>query len=128
MILLRFQAADALHLAKGMAMYARWARDNGIQLPEAVRRLPEVAHQEASEGQGGPSFPSLDELAHGGVVPEALTYEAAAAFLGVSRTTLKRLVASGALPLVSVGGPKRIRRADLTEYLADLKPENGVPA
>jgi excisionase family DNA binding protein len=49
-------------------------------------------------------------------VPEA------AAQLGVSRAKLYELIRNGALPSVRVDGCRRIRRADLLEYVANLYP------
>lgn len=48
-----------------------------------------------------------------------LTFEEAADYLKVSRTTLWRLTSgqTPALPIVRVGGTRRLRRADLDTYL-----------
>ena len=49
-----------------------------------------------------------------------LNYGAAAARLGVSPRTLRRLIAAGELPVVMVGGHPRIRTADLVGYVERL--------
>ena len=52
--------------------------------------------------------------------PLTLSYDRAADRLGVSRSTVQRLVRSGAIPVVNVGGAPRLRVADLEDYVAHL--------
>lgn len=47
-------------------------------------------------------------------------YETAARMLEVSVSTIKRLVRSEELPMVSIGGSSRIRVTDLDDYVARL--------
>lgn len=59
----------------------------------------------------------------GRVVPMLLCYEDVADCLQVSVPTVKRLVASGQLPVVTVGGARgarRVRRCDLEAYYDGL--------
>lgn len=48
-----------------------------------------------------------------------MKFETCAARLGVSKSTVERLVRSGALPSVDIGGCPRVRAADLAAYVAD---------
>lgn len=54
--------------------------------------------------------------------PFVLRYGEAAALLGVSERTLKRLISSGRLVTVDTGGGPRVRLADLHSYTAALPP------
>jgi excisionase family DNA binding protein len=49
--------------------------------------------------------------------PEWITYEEARCLVGLSRTTLWRIVKSGAVKSTSVGRATRINRASLEEYM-----------
>jgi len=49
--------------------------------------------------------------------PEWITYEEARCLIGLSRTTLWRLVNSGAVKSASVGRATRINRVSLEEYM-----------
>jgi excisionase family DNA binding protein len=50
-----------------------------------------------------------------------LTYAEAAESLGVSPATLRRLVADGELPAVSVRGAVRVARSDVERYVERLR-------
>lgn len=54
-------------------------------------------------------------------LPRALTVREVAAALHVTRKTVYRLCASGALPAVRVGGALRVLAGDLTSYLERSK-------
>lgn len=58
--------------------------------------------------------------------PAALDYRAAAAFLSVSPTTLRRAVAAGELRATRVGRRVVFRVADLEEFLAAAAGEEVV--
>ena len=53
---------------------------------------------------------------------ELLTYGDVAERLRCSRSTVYSLVSSGQLRAVPFGARQRVRRADLADYLAGLKP------
>jgi excisionase family DNA binding protein len=59
---------------------------------------------------------------------EWLTLDEAAAYLKVSKPTVYRLCASGALPFYQLGkgGPRRFRRADLDAQLVPGEPGEPV--
>ncbi|MGT2426604.1 helix-turn-helix domain-containing protein [Amnibacterium kyonggiense] len=52
--------------------------------------------------------------------PLLLTPVEAAAALGVGRSTVFRLIQTGALPSVRIGANRRIRVADVEAYVAGL--------
>ena len=58
--------------------------------------------------------------------PLTLSYDRTAEVLDVSRSTLKRLVRTGAIPVVEVGGVPRVRAADLENYVARLDRRDAV--
>jgi excisionase family DNA binding protein len=43
-------------------------------------------------------------------------------FLGLSRSKVYLLIASGQLPSVKIDGSRRLRASDLREYVASLQP------
>ena len=81
---------------------------------EAVRRLlAEDGRGQGGNGQGGPD----DEPAMLLRLPEA------ARLLGLSLTTVRELVARRELPCVRIGASVRIRRDELTAWVAGLSPD-----
>ena len=49
-----------------------------------------------------------------------MTLDQAAQVLSLSRSTVQRLINSGLLPSVKVGGSRRIPASAIAEYVADL--------
>lgn len=97
-------------------------------LPPALAALTEVLTDldRVRKGQAGsaPRF-ALDALAAQGddrhvLIPLTVSFDGAAAALGVSQSTLKRLVRSGEMPTVKVAGRRLVRHADLTAYVDRL--------
>ena len=82
-------------------------------------QLVELLSQLASAGQGRPKVADVEAEPHDSSVL-LLDYNAAAARLGVSERTVRRLVAAGSLPAVVVGGCRRVRAADLAGYVEAL--------
>ncbi|MEJ8643715.1 helix-turn-helix domain-containing protein [Streptomyces sp. MS1.HAVA.3] len=52
------------------------------------------------------------------------TVEAAAELLSLGRSTVYELMASGDLPFVKLGRARRIRRADIDLFAAQLQPQS----
>lgn len=66
-------------------------------------------------------LPQLNRFEKGGAMePLLLTVEEAAGQLGLGRTKVYELMASGALPAVKVDRCRRIRREDLLDFVAQL--------
>jgi excisionase family DNA binding protein len=102
-------AVTLSYVARLLDDHRRRSRRNGWILPLEL----EAAWAIANRRQKPP------ELASGAARRDvlAMTYAQAARRLGVSQRTVERLVASGALPIVAIGGCKRVAVADLVEYV-----------
>lgn len=83
---------------------------NGLHWPMAF----EAAWLVASNRQQPPRLPAA---VHDGQ-DRAMQYAEVAARLAVGKRTVERLVASGELPTVDIGGAPRVRESDLDAYLA----------
>ncbi|WP_448611840.1 helix-turn-helix domain-containing protein [Geodermatophilus sp. URMC 60] len=79
-----------------------------------------------NQGQpGSPIDPAPNVADAAPVAPRMLTVEQTAAVLAVSISTVKRLIARGELPAVTVGvGNSRVRTADVDRYVAGLAPRS----
>jgi excisionase family DNA binding protein len=110
------------HLWKALAQHIVWCRAQAIPVPNDVWTL--LKHAECAKGRHRPTeLPASLETAHGAPM-DALTatYADVARRLNVSKRSIERLVASGVLPVVDVGGSRRIRVEDLEVYVASLAP------
>jgi excisionase family DNA binding protein len=102
-------AVTLAYVARLLDEHRRRSRRNGWVLPLEL----EAAWAIANHRQDPPQIPS-------GVDPRnvlVMTYAEAADRLGVSQRTVERVVASGALPTVAIGGCKRVAIADLVQYV-----------
>ena len=52
------------------------------------------------------------------IPPAALAHDAAAAYLGIGRTTLYELAKTGEVPAMNIGSARRYRVVDLDAFLA----------
>lgn len=99
---------------------ARELDRNGMRPPAGVNELVEVLIRGASEGQPGTT---LGERPHPVQVEpmsaRLVTYDTAAVMLACSLRQVKRLIAAGDLPTVTIGGAKRIAVSDLDDYIGD---------
>lgn len=114
-------------LVEVLRWFASECRRNGASVPSWLP--PFVAAMERNPATGGHGRPEFDGLADGldgaGVFvrtgpPMLLTMPEAAAVLGLSERTIRRLVAAGEITPVKVLGRPRLRRDDLTAYVAGL--------
>jgi excisionase family DNA binding protein len=120
-VLDEYEVAD---LHRAVALLSRRCREDGRALPPGLSAMAEMTRPDNT----GPPRPSID-LGHlsgdaGPVTPLAVDYEDAARMVGVSSRQVRRLVASGAIPVVHIGGAgsPRIRIEDLRRYLDDQVP------
>jgi excisionase family DNA binding protein len=104
------------YAARVLGDLRRRYRLNGLHWPPELESLRLLV---ASEGQ---ARPILDFDADPGD-SLAMTYEEAARKLAVSSRTVRRLVASGELPRVDIGGCSRIATADLEAFAEGLRRE-----
>jgi excisionase family DNA binding protein len=111
-------------LHRAVALLSRRCREDGRSLPPGLAAIAAMTEKDNT----GPARPSVDHGHHPGdagpMTPLAVDYEDAARMVGVSSRQVRRLVASGALPVVRIGGAgsPRIRVEDLRRYLDDQVP------
>lgn len=97
-------------------------RSLGRPLLEELAALRTLAFRVMS-GQPGPmSAEAPAPLHHAGMARLLVNIAEAADMLGVSETTVKRLIRAGELPAVKVGGSTRIRCTDVGSYVMRLDP------
>ena len=121
------------HLAVAVSRYVREeqraARASGRELPAALLDVAELLVILARARPDATSFadplPGAEagdmNRGQGGLVEK----REAAAILRLSVRQVERLIASGKLVAVKVGGRTRIRRADLDAFVAGLPPSRG---
>jgi excisionase family DNA binding protein len=120
MLVVNLSPADLAILRRALTAEARRCRQDGTKLSPGLLEVLEMTRT----ANTGPPRPAVDLGHHPGdagpVTPLAVDYEDAARMVGVSARQVRRLVASGALPVVHIGGPgsPRIRVKDLHTYLA----------
>jgi excisionase family DNA binding protein len=111
------------HVAAAVAEHVRLLRRDGLPVPTELLRLAAI------RDCGGQRRPTLDGSGSGvdsaGVQPLTVDYRRAAEVLDVSERSVRRAVSRGELPAVEVAGCRRIRTADLAEFVAQLQP---IPA
>lgn len=108
-------AADSAHLvghlAYAVAEHLRWCRLNGIAAPPEMDALLSIL--QASGGPGG------TPVAFEPSIPDArlVGYQEAAAMLGVSVRTVRRMVADGRLSSARIGSRVLVPAAAVDEYI-----------
>jgi excisionase family DNA binding protein len=107
------------YVARVLGDLRRRYRLNGLYWP------PELESLRLLVASGGQARPILDFNADPGD-SLAMTYEEAARKLAVSSRTVRRLVASGELPRVEIGGCSRIATADLEAFAEGLRRERSA--
>lgn len=107
--------AAAAHLRRALEAHARWCREQGYPLPDALRQLSALA----TGGQERPKDAPVIELPE--AAPMLVDYVIAAERLGVSVRTVRRLVAAGELRAVAIGAARRIHVEDLDDYTHRLR-------
>lgn len=112
-------AVMAEHLVRALAEHERWCRTNRVEVPGELRDLLKALS--ARDGQGRPPLGDGNAGGDHESMLLALDYAAAGTRLGVSERTVRRIVADGRLPAVSISGCRRIRVADLADYVESLE-------
>ena len=120
LFVVELDGAPAAHLLRALENHARWCRANGVTVPLELDALAAAA---ARSGQERPVRDGLDDLGDGLLVPFAYTYHGAGVLLGVSERTVRRLVSTGELCAMEVGGSRRIHRDDLDDYATRKRAE-----
>ena len=113
------------HLLVALSAHLATLRRDGVPVPAGVAELADVLRN------SGLRRPEAANVRHGvaadaGSAAEVLAvdYRQAAERLGVSARTVRRMVAAGELPVVEVGGCRRIRDSDLRAHIAALQAVN----
>jgi excisionase family DNA binding protein len=109
------------HLSVALGNHLTWLRRNGYSVPDGLAELQTLFRCKASESQEKPNGAVALELVEPRLDPLVLTYEEVARMLCCSPRSVGRLVSSGALPTVKVGGLARVRVDDLNAYVIGLQ-------
>ncbi len=108
---------ELAHLERALVEHRQWCKRQGLELPSALVMLLERTW-EARHGQHRPRpvmLPNVSDDRPAGP-DDLLNTAGAAARLGVSARTVRRLVAAGQLHPVRIGRATRYRPADLDEF------------
>lgn len=111
-------AEHAPHLEHALGAHLRHLRETGAKAPPEIADLWKWS-QLVVRGLALPSHPSGEEDPHVGLL---LTLPQVATELGCGVTKVKRLIAEGKLATVQFEGVRRVRRTDLQDYAASLRP------
>lgn len=115
----------AMHAALALELHERTCRANGVALPDELKMCIGWAWQIAkgdSDRQEPTPLAFLAAMAEGRPVkPILLSIADAAAAIAVSERQIERLIASGDLASVKVGGSRRIHAADLEDFATNLR-------
>lgn len=111
------------HLSVALGNHLKWLQRNGYSVPDGLAELQALFRSKASGGQGEPNGAVALELVEPRLDPLVLQYAEVARMLRCSPRTVGRLVSSGALPTVKVGGLARVRVVDLNAYVIGLQAQ-----
>jgi excisionase family DNA binding protein len=107
------------HLAAALVEHARRCRRDAVPLPAALVALVRSLATGGQQRPGVGVMSTPDDAADMDVL--ALDYRAAAQRLHISDRSVRRLVRDGRLKAVTIAGARRIRTADLADFV------NGLP-
>lgn len=119
LLVLSLDSMAARHLARALEDHRRWCRTNAVALPPALEQLALAVRA----GQSRSTEHDNVDVVEAASVAIAYTYTEAGQLLGVSESTIRRLVRSRELRAVSVAGTRRIHRDDLTQYAESLRQQ-----
>lgn len=113
----------AAHLALALETYGRLLRDAGREPPVGLVEAARQIRFQVTGVQGGSFADALTAAVDSVSMDERvlLPYDEAAHRLGVSKSTVKRLVADGKIKSVKVASASRIHRDDLDAYADGLR-------
>jgi excisionase family DNA binding protein len=123
LLVLELDAGLAMHVSSALGLHARRLRADGLELPAELQNLAATCWRIARGDPSRPEATSLADLIDTLQSPPVTllhTIAESAAALNVSQRQVERLVKSGALPSVVIGRARRIRDADLREYVNGL--------
>lgn len=116
------------HLARALSRHLDECRAEGVPVPPEVAALGGYCRAIAVLVRQGTSEVAGSAAGGHGVVmaapPLLRDKRDAARALGVSLSTLERLIRAGRLPAVKVGAATRIRQSDLDAFVSGLGPRS----
>lgn len=118
---------DAAFIIHAIRDLATTYRRNGATVPPGVMLLRAHLLSGVTAGQAGSSNDGArqtEERVSTGP-PLLIKYETAAQLLEISESTVKRLIKSGELHPVAIGGASRLRRAEIETYVQNLSNKEG---
>lgn len=120
---LDFDDESVRHLLRALQRHQDVMRINGARMPQRLHDLA-VRLREVQDGS------RVDVPATNLHVEQVLLLDLqdAAEHLGVSMSTVKRLIGNGVLASVRVGSSRRVRRVDLAAYVENLPVGGGEAA
>jgi len=92
-----------------------------VALRAAQERLAAAEHALAETHEALAAVARELATAPAGSPPDALTTLQVAAALGLGRATVAEMIRRGDLPSVKIGGARRVFRADLDQYIVNLR-------
>lgn len=105
------------HLERALRLYLDQLRRDGYPAPPDL--LAFLRTVQASSGQERPKVAAPWHESDGGDMSLTVTYEEAGRMLSCSERTVRRLVASGTLPVVEIGPrTRRLSVADIRKHLS----------
>lgn len=131
-LLVEHAGRDLVDLVAAVEGHERRLRADGRRLPAGLVWLQAAARARVLSRPEPSSSPDGGEVADDAPVPapslllsipEVATFE-----LGVSESTVERLIREGQLPAVKVGRLTKVRRSDLEAYVAELPVDRRASA
>jgi excisionase family DNA binding protein len=128
-IVLSVTAEVAGHVTIALQQHRKWARTAGLAVPDELDQLERALANRARRGQTGTPVEDLWQVRHAEQVsPKLLSYAATAQVLGLSERSVKRIIATGVLTPVRIGGSSRIRVEQVDDYLERLTAQSLTPS
>lgn len=110
------------HILVALGAHIRRRRLEGMAVPPSVLELSMALR--ACTALDGSAVAADGDSSDGAVMALTLTFREAAELVGVSESTVKRLVDAEALGAVHIGRSRRIRAQDVRRYVAELPPSS----
>lgn len=109
------------HVATALRAHRQWAARVQLWVPPEVAFIERIATDAARTRQAPTAIDDLFQLRDRPVVaPLAMTYADVAEALSISVRSVERLVGSGALRTVRIGGAARVTVAGLADFVDTL--------
>lgn len=120
MMVLDLDPCTLAHLGRAIEVYRRRLRDDGMALPEGLRRLLEVTTS-ASSGQDRTEMGTTSDGLQDVSMAQLFTLDEVADRLKVGERTVRRYTSSGRLATVKLGAAVRVHSDDLVAFMDSLR-------